>query len=95
MPGIWFRSGAGAGAGTTAGVSEFGAGSDVAGFAVPCEFIPSVSVEAVPFLIRQYFGFIIFCATRGGEKVVERRTRTCATRLPHRLGNSFQKIHLL
>ena len=30
-----------------------------------------------------------------GKKVVERRTRTCAIRLPHRLGNSFQKIRLL
>ena len=34
--------------------------------------------------------------TRGeGKKVVERKTRTCAIRLPHRLGNSFQKIRLL
>ena len=32
----------------------------------------------------------------GGEKkVVERRTWTCAIHLPHRLGNSFQKIRLL
>ena len=30
-----------------------------------------------------------------GEKVVERRTRTCVIHLPHRLGNSFQKIRLL
>ena len=31
----------------------------------------------------------------GGKKAVERRTRTCAIHLPHRLGNSFQKIRLL
>ena len=31
----------------------------------------------------------------GGKKVVKRRTRTCTIRLPHRLGNSFQKIRLL
>ena len=30
----------------------------------------------------------------GGEKVVEWRTRTCTICLPHRLGNSFQKISL-
>ena len=31
----------------------------------------------------------------GGKIVVEWGTRTCAIRLPHRLGNSLQKICLL
>ena len=31
----------------------------------------------------------------GGKKVVERRTRTSAIHLPHRLGKSFQNIRLL
>ena len=30
-----------------------------------------------------------------GEKVVERRTQTCAIYLPHKLGNLFQKTRLL
>lgn len=50
MPKIWFQLGIRTKAGTMAGVSKFGANFDVAGFAVPYKFKPSILPEIISFL---------------------------------------------